>query len=130
MESTLSHSHLYTGEYLTWCSLGKTNHSRIFILWWPFKSSSLKGFEFQADLLDVAFLDSLFIQVFYELLSLHPVDERADVAAVPKKRSTGQVQSISCRNRRWPAVSDCPVTAMVKGAQVKSYLCLTITAEK
>lgn len=57
----------------------------------------------QCSLLDVALLDSLFIQVLYELLSLHPVDERADVTAVAEKRPASQVQSTSCEDRRWHA---------------------------
>lgn len=55
-------------------------------------------------LLDVTLLDSFFIQILYELISLHPVDERADVAAVAKKRPASQVQSTSCKDRRWHAV--------------------------
>lgn len=51
-------------------------------------------------LLDFTLLDSLFIQILDELLSLHPVDERADVAAVAKKRPARQVQSTSCRDHR------------------------------
>ena len=55
-------------------------------------------------LLDVTLLDSLFIQVLYELLPLHPVDERADVAAIAEKRSASEVQSASCKDRRSHAV--------------------------
>lgn len=54
----------------------------------------------QCFLLDVALLDSLFIQVLYELLSLHPVDEWADVTAVAEKRPASQVQSTSCKDTR------------------------------
>lgn len=50
-------------------------------------------------LLHFALLDSLFIQVFDELLPLHPVDERADVTVVAKKGSTGEVQRSSCEDR-------------------------------
>lgn len=56
-------------------------------------------------LLDVTLLDSLFIQILYELFSLHPVDERADVAAVSEKRPASKVQSTSCKDRRWHAVT-------------------------
>ena len=60
-------------------------------------------------LLDVALLDSFFVQVFYELLPLHPVDERADVTAVAKKGPARQVQSTSCKDRRRCAVTlNCP----------------------
>lgn len=47
-------------------------------------------------LLDFTLLDSLFIQILDELLSLHPVDERADIAAVSEERPASQVQSASC----------------------------------
>lgn len=70
----------------------------------------MNGFKIrQGSSLDVALLDSLFIQVLDELLSLHPVDERADVTTVPEKRPAGQVQSASCKDRRPHAVMlDCP----------------------
>lgn len=48
-------------------------------------------------LLDVALLDSLFIQVLDELFPLHPVDVWADVTAVAKKRSASQVERTSCK---------------------------------
>lgn len=58
----------------------------------------------QCFLLDVAFLNSLFIQVLDELLPLHPVDEWAGVAAVAEERPARQVQSASCKDdetTRW-----------------------------
>ena len=55
--------------------------------------------EINSSLLALAFLDPLFVQVFYELLSLHPVDERAVVPAVAEKRPAGQVQSISYEDK-------------------------------
>lgn len=66
-------------------------------------------------LLDVGLLDPLLVQVLDELLSLHPVDERADVAAVAEKRPAGQVQSTSCEDRRRHAVTlNCPITCCSK----------------
>lgn len=53
-----------------------------------------------SSLLDVTFLDPLFVQVLYELLALHPVDKWAGVSAVAKKCSACEVQSASCRKRR------------------------------
>lgn len=53
----------------------------------------------QCVLLDVAFLNSLLIQVLDELLPLHPVDERAGVAAVAEERPARQVQSTSCKKK-------------------------------
>ncbi|TNN47870.1 hypothetical protein EYF80_041921 [Liparis tanakae] len=53
----------------------------------------------QSFLLDVALLDPLLVQVLDELVSLHPVDERADVAAVAEERPASQVQGASCRTQ-------------------------------
>lgn len=54
---------------------------------------------FFLDLLDVTLLNSLLIQVFNELLPLHPVDERADFAAVAEEGSARQVEGTSCPGR-------------------------------
>lgn len=89
-------------------------------------------------LLDVAFLDSFFVQVLYELLPLHPVDEWADVTAVAEKRPASQVQNTSCKDRRWHTVMlDCPAgllkvfvwmyMAQKISYHIISYLCLKVS---
>ena len=47
-------------------------------------------------LLDIALLNALLIQILNELLALHPVDERTDVAAVSEEGSARQVYRTSC----------------------------------
>lgn len=59
-------------------------------------SHLIKGPRLQpCSLLDVALLDPLFVQVLHELLPLHPVDDRAGVAAVAEEGPARQVQSAS-----------------------------------
>lgn len=48
--------------------------------------------------LDFALLNPALVQVLNELLTLHPVDERAHIAAVAKKSSTCQVHHTPCRD--------------------------------
>ena len=51
-------------------------------------------------LLDVTLLDPLLVQILDELLSLHPVDERAGISAVAEESPARQVQSTSCGDRK------------------------------
>ncbi|TNN29553.1 hypothetical protein EYF80_060298 [Liparis tanakae] len=51
-------------------------------------------------LLDVALLNALLVQVLDELVALHPVDERTDVAAVAEERPARQVDGTSCWETR------------------------------
>lgn len=48
-------------------------------------------------LLDLSLLNPLLIQILDELVTLHPVDERTDVSAVPEEGAARQVDGTSCR---------------------------------
>lgn len=127
------HRHIYTlvsNSHVAHEEKNKSESDFHLVVNQNFKSSSLKGCEFQADLLDVTFLDSLFVQVFYELLALHPVDERADIAAVAEKCPAGQVQSISCRDRRQMACCKWLPACSNGFRRTAKNLSLTITGEK
>lgn len=48
-------------------------------------------------LLDLGLLNSLLVQILDELVTLHPVDERTDISAVPEEGAARQVDGTSCR---------------------------------
>lgn len=53
-------------------------------------------FFFLKALLDLGLLNPLFVQIFDELVALHPVDERTYVSAVPEEGAARQVDGTSC----------------------------------
>lgn len=53
--------------------------------------------DFFKALLDLGLLNSLLVQILDELVTLHPVDERTDVSAVPEEGAARKVDGTSCR---------------------------------
>lgn len=73
-------------------------------------------------LLDLRLLNSLLVQILDELVTLHPVDERTDVSAVPEEGAARKVDGTSCRGegqrgRMW----DTPEVVM----KLKQHIILT-----
>lgn len=73
-------------------------------------------------LLDLGLLNSLLVQILNELVTLHPVDERTDISAVPEEGAARKVDGTSCRGegqrgRTW----DTPGVVM----KLKQHIILT-----
>lgn len=64
-------------------------------------------------LLDFAFVNAFLVQIFYEFIPLHPVDERTGVSAVTEVRPARQVDGTSCGRPDKHTKKDmnsCPIT--------------------